>query len=273
MSGVSLDYLPGRIAARFGHADWDDIRLDVHLSLDVTLVTEYDEDGRPVGSPQRRVGAGTDFCVYLSSAYCPFHDFIAFLEAISVGLECCSFSWDAEGPTGTMSWTRAPDGLGNLAISWRAQGESVEHAVLVKRTDAVQSLYGAFRSFVDSSEYDPFRYEALSMREAVELTLRDGTPDQVIPALASLSATEAEDRLQRLGAWMDSPLRGWKLQEWPGAREEREPHELCLIPSEWDRWSAAEKIAHLEDGMTKHVGRGWGANLRKMRSRIIEELR
>jgi hypothetical protein len=272
MSPVRVDYVPGRIDVRFSHDTFDYIHLDVHLTGDTTVITPCNGQGNDVGEPEHRRGVNTRFTVYMSSLFCAFGDFIAFLEAIAVGVERCSFRWDAEGPEGGMSWLRSAHGMGTLGILWHSRGEDLDHGILVDRRQAVQALYGAFRSFVESTEYDPFRYEALSLRHAIDLTLQDGTAEDAVSMLVDLHAVEVEDLLQRLLSRLNSRDDKWRLQDWPGAEAEGTSGQLYLVSGEWDGWTVAQRLTHLDEILGVGVGSWSGANLRDLRSAIIEAM-
>ena len=272
MSPVKFDYVPGRIEARFSHDIHDYIHLDVHLTRDDTVITPCDQDGNATGESEHRYGISDRFTVYMSSPFCAFGDFIAFLEAIAVGVQRCSFRWEAEGPEGRMSWSRSASGMGTLGIQWYSRGDDIDHGILVDRYQAVEALYGALRSFVDSSEYDPFRYEALSLGDAIEVTLQDGTLADVAHLLAGLDALQVEDRLQRLLANLHSRTDTWRLQKWPGFQGEWKFELLRLVPPAWDGWPMAERMARLSGLLDYRAGSWFGANLRKLRSPIVESM-
>jgi len=93
-----FDYTPGRIEARFSHgSDFDYVRLRLRMRSAAVTTTPCDgrlRIGRPVDYPAPRA----HLSVYMTSVFCPFADFIRFLEAIAIQVQECGFEWDPEGP-------------------------------------------------------------------------------------------------------------------------------------------------------------------------------
>ena len=140
----------------------------------------------------------------------------------------------------------------------------------------IETLYVAFRSFVESPEYDPFRYERLTSGEEYGLLLQDESVNDLGDVLAALDAEHAGAVLMRLDAAVYSRGIGtgarprfpvsYFLEEKGGAEGA-----ALLFPSEWDAWSQDRRLKHL-DAFFGEVGSSWsGANLRTLRSRMIED--
>lgn len=279
MAGTFFNYEPGSIQVSFSHDEkFDYINLDVELIQDVTITTACDDQFRP-DLPERHQGDPLKFSVYFSSVFCPFGDFIRFLEAITIEVQECGFDWDPEGPYGKMQWTRRfLNDTGFLTITWESHSEKFSHRVMLNTRQAVRALYGAFRHFVESAEYDPLRYEEISNGEAFKLVLADATLDDLEAGLLPLDSETVHSVITRLrevtGArhiegpkashslsyyfeanWADRPLTEWDK----------------LIPDNWDSLSPDQRTAALREAFGWGNGSWDGANLRELRSVLIEE--
>ncbi len=84
MGGVSFDYTPGRIDARFRHASMSGmIVLQIRMSQAFVTTTVSDENwklGESVNHYQRAV----DESMYIWATFCPFSDYIGFLDAVTL---------------------------------------------------------------------------------------------------------------------------------------------------------------------------------------------
>ena len=160
MAGTIFDYKPGRINARFRHGSgFDTIVLRIRMS-GATVITTPCDDQFQKGNPVNHVADRQDFSVYMTSVWCPFADFIRFLEAIVIQVRECSFDWDAEGPDGGMKWERRfINENGFLTIEWHSRHSKFEHRMMLDTRQTVKTLYTTFRRFVESPEYDYLRYE------------------------------------------------------------------------------------------------------------------
>lgn len=278
MAGTYFDYQPGSIEAKFSHdIDFDFINLDVRLVGDTTMMTYCDEQGKfanPILHKKKTVG----FSVYFSSVFCPFQDFIRFLEAITVEVQECGFDWDPEGPMGRMNWRRRfVNDTGFLTIEWQAHKERFSHRTMLNTRQAVKALYESFRSFVDSDEYDPLRYEEISNGEAFQLVLSDASLDELVNALIQLNFQSAHSAISRLrdtaserssqGPMVAFPLDYFLQPDWS---------ELPL--SEWEpwiseKWETLNQTERADDlrAMLVWGKLGWsGCNLRGLRSTLVE---
>ena len=139
MSGIFFDYEPGRIHARFSHrGKSDDINLEIRMDGDVTTTTDCDDEWH-LAEPENWQKDGTEFTVYMSSVFCPFPDFIRFLEAISIEVQECGFRWMAEGPDGAIQWTRrAIQDTGFLTVEWSSE-DSFSHRMMLNTRQAVRT--------------------------------------------------------------------------------------------------------------------------------------
>jgi hypothetical protein len=279
MAGTFYDYQPGQIESRFSHdTEFDYINLDIRMVGSITTTTACDDYGHFAG-PEHHQAEPLEFSVYFSSVFCPFWNFFRFLEAVTIEVQECAFEWDPEGPTGRMHWHRRfVNDTGFLTIEWVSK-ESFRHRTMLNTRQAVRSLYEAFRAFVTSEDYDPLRYEEeVSNGEGFQLVISDATLNDLTQVLVPLNSTEAHSVITRLrettgarkmkGPKLSFPLpyyfeEGWSelpLSEWD-----------TWLSTEWDSLNQEQRIADLQELFVSGC-LGWhGANLREMRSTIVEE--
>ena len=197
MSGIFFNYVPGRIDARFRHGAWDSIILRIKMRDAVVTQTPCDDAfrlGKPINWRAHRV----DCSVEMTSVFCPFGDFVRFLEAIAVQVQECAFGWDAEGPDGRLHWQRSRlHKSGFLTITWsgshNGHPQDFSHRMHLDTHQTVSMLYRAFRRFVESPAYDPLRYEQCVFQDAVQLVLANGKTDDFARAMILLSSNEANN--------------------------------------------------------------------------------
>jgi hypothetical protein len=279
LPALSFRHQPGTMQARFYHGTFDYIELGLRMGGATTWVQEVEPGaGNPLGPEIRHAAPSVEQTVYFSSAFCAFPSFIRFLEAITIGVEECGFTWDPEGPHGHMQWHSGDRDEGTLRLAWSSRDEKFDGTTPMRTHDAVGTLYTAFRAFVDSPEYEPFRYERLQEWDAYSLILEDATLGQFARAVASLPAVEAGAVLDR--AWNCASARERCLEEDGQRRQTLEWFMLARpdtttqalsLPDSWDGWSQTRR--------TRYLGRRWsgaafgvdGANLRHLRSKAIEE--
>jgi hypothetical protein len=178
-----------------------------------------------------------------------------------------------------MKWhRRCVDDTGFLTIEWLSSRSTFSHRTMLNTRQAVKTLYQSFRSFVTSEDYDPLRYEEVTNGEGFQLVIANASLDDLVSALIPLDTTAVHSVITRLretagartikGAKASYPLSYYFDQCWS---------ELPL--SEWDSW-ITEKWDTLNQGQRADDlfdlfgggGLGWyGANLRELRSPIVEE--
>lgn len=279
MTYVLFDYKPGHIEARFSHEpEFDFIELGIRMTGDITTTTECDEHGRKM-EPVSYQKETADFTVYISSVFCPFKDFMRFLEAITLDVQECAFGWDAEGPDGRMHWLRRlPHDTGFLAVEWMSSKKNFSHRMMLNTRETVSMLYLAFRAFVDSPEYDPLRYEELNYGESFELMLSDASLGDLAERLAEMNAGTVKRVFKSLAnsvndRHMKGPKLSFPIKHFLEASEPVEPssHYNEWIDPEWDTWDTGRRLIQLE-GIFSWGGMSWyGHNLREMRSKLIED--
>jgi hypothetical protein len=270
---VTLRYAPGSVLARFSHGTFDYIELDLRMGGETTWIQDWDAAaGRNVGEPTRLSKPSIERRVYFSSLWCAFPSLVRFLEAIAIGVDECAFTWDPEGPFGEMRW-HGNGKEGTFTLTWSG-GESFRWSTRVCARDLVQSLYGGFRSFVESDDYDPMRYEQLRRWDMYALVLADAHLGQLARALANRSRHECALVLHRLDGVAsrraDTAHPRQPLQWFLDVPNDSEP-DWIELPAGWDGWTARQRMRHLGRQWRRPVDSWSGSNLRKLKSRIIED--
>ena len=283
MSGIFFNYQPGRISARFQHGSgFDTIVLRIRMNGAIVTTTPCD-DQFPKGNPVNHVARAKDFSVNMTSVWCPFADFIRFLEAIVIQVKECSFDWDAEGPSGKMMWERRfVNENGFLTVEWYSRSAKFKYRMMLDTKQTVRMLYTAFRRFIESPEYDPIRYEELKAGEAFRLVLTKDTESNIenlVEKLVELDVRSAERLIfslcqiihQRMcdKPWVRYSLQHYVLLSKEAIVEEREWN--TWLPADWDIKDKVQRRTEIIEGVFNVGPPNWyGANLRLLRSPLIE---
>jgi hypothetical protein len=279
MAGTYFEYTPGRIATRFSHdAEFDYVNLDISMDGDITTTIDCDEDNR-LGKPQDHKRERVNLRVFMSSVFCPFRDFLRFLEAITLEVQHCSFGWDAEGPNGEMHWQRRfIRDTGFLTITWDANENEISHRMMLNTRQTVKELYSAFRTFVESPDYDPLRYEELANGEKFSLVLSDASLEDLARAIAALNVDGAHAAIRRIqDAVSNRSLRGPKLS-FPityfvdvrtVANYSGDPD--TSMPADWKDLEVEQRMTRLMEIFEGDGSSWYGDNLRELRSKMVEE--
>ncbi len=90
-----------------------------------------------------------------------------------------------------------PQESGDLIVEWTSRGASFVHTTLLYTRDTVAGLYGALRSFAESADYNPFRYERLTLGESVPLLVPGTTADDLADRLVRLDGFAAMTAIGR----------------------------------------------------------------------------
>jgi len=285
MGGVFFDYTPGRIDARFRHAAMSGmIVLRIRMSEAFMTTTQSDENwklGESVNHYQRAV----DESMFIWATFCPFRDYIRFLEAVALQVQECAFEWDAEGPEGRLEWRRRfIDDTGFLTLKWdgsfRGHSHKFSHRMMLNTRQMVRMLYSAFRRFVESSEYQPMRYEKMKIEETFSSVIKDATLDDLVKVVVDCSAQRAESLIYAIrGAVSDCVHDGarasYPLQYY--IEKSVAPVDLddfnSWIDKQWDSWDQVRRASYLRETLFPWSDLVYwvGANLRGMRSTLIEE--
>ena len=252
MSGQFFDYQEGRVDVRFRHEKHDWLRMLVRGYGESTTVTDVDDDFEPTSSRVLEMTRRQLSC-RISSVFCPFRSLLAWLEAVATGVQECAFEWEAEGPFGRLAWNHL-----HLVLEWHEDDRKDGMRIRAGRKQVVRAFYSAFRRFVESTEYDPLRYERLRNGEAMVLKIEGRlTEDEFIGQLLILGGTEAEARLQEI--WPLGELRdgGVVTRPW--------------LEPKWDRWAIPARRDYLRKIFAMQGLGHWGAPLRSLRSEIVEQ--
>ncbi len=271
MSRYFFDYGIGRLNVRFVSAGQGFIDMHLRLRTGVDRVTEVDEGFEPTGSSS---GGGELIRrrLEISGAFCPFPQMIAWLEAISLGLDHCGWWWSAEGPCYEMKWNGA-----ELKIEEHADEPPEELRVRLDRRQMVAAFYRSFRRFVGSRRYRPADYEKRRFGEIMVDAEGHGlTEEQLRGRLLTLGAAELEPMLQ---GWHLSGIfaREEDADQFPGAYRDPEARigrlrlwRFPYVTNEWNGWDAPRRHARLRE-IFDFVHDGYfGTPLRGLRSEIVE---
>lgn len=298
MAGTFFDYTPGKLEVRFEHGEHGDT-INMFIKMHGAKIATSDcNDQFKKDDPIDHASPKFEFMVYMTSVWCPFADYISFLEAITTQVKRCSFSWDAEGPDCAIQWTRRfrnEDGF--LTIEWCGK-EEFEHRMHLETKQVVGELYQSFRSFVESKRYDPLRYERLTIGEMLLLGLGGQySLEQIVAHIKTLDTVEArklidsifERGYRRSGvnkpddSWPESlnelgqPIEFSECLLLYGAHHQTNDDDMDTeksiryIDDSWKNFNISAKEEYL-DKLFKSVSSWWfGKNLREMRSTIIED--
>lgn len=280
MSQFYFDYTPGHISARFAHgSEFDYIEFYLRMGGEARTVEERSDDDRE-GTVREEREEIRDHNLYMSSVFCPFEDFIRFLEAIAIDVQEVAFEWEAEGPTGAMRWTRSRLGeSGHLMVEWSGRGRSFVQQTHLYTRDTVAALYGGFRSFVESADYNPFRYEALTLGDCVPLLIPGAAPETLADRLVQLDGIAAMSAISGLVCAADARYRGqtgaYPVEHFLDARtalpaDHRLSDEQMRDAETWDAAGEPQRREMLTGEFSYRVRSWHGHNLRSLRSNLIE---
>jgi hypothetical protein len=278
MTSILFEYEAGHIDATFSQdSRYDYIKLDMRMDGDITTTTECNLEGY-LADPEQYQKEGVEFTVYMASVFCPFPDFIRFLEAITLDVQECAFHWDAEGPDGEMRWERRYlEDTGFLTVNWCSNKDQFSHRMMLNTRQVVRMLYSAFRSFVESSDYDPIRYENLSYGDSFALVISNASLDDLSDKLVQLDAIDVEAVIQKLkGVVHERNIKGSKMSfpveyflEGTEAIVPSSEQDPVILP-EWGSWDLAQRRVDLKDIFGWRYISNFGANLRQLQSTLVE---
>lgn len=156
-----FDYLDGYLDVEFTKAMTGDIFFEFHLKGDSVIRTPGRFEPFELGASEFDIAEDSVLKASASSSMCKFcYEMVRWLEAVVCNVYQCSFSWDAEGPEGSLSWSRYGDG-GTLKLSWSGSNyaPAFDRTVRLNKERMVHSFYRSFRNFVESDRYNPKEYE------------------------------------------------------------------------------------------------------------------
>ena len=280
-----FDYTPGRIDASFRHASRSGmIVLRISLAEAFVTTTESDENwnlGKSVNHYQRSV----DESMFIWATFCPFRDYIRFLEAVALQVQECAFEWDAEGPEGRFEWRRRfIDDTGFLTINWdgsfREHSHKFSHRMMLNTRQMVRMLYSAFRRFVESPEYRPMRYEKMKVEETFATVINDATLEDLVNILVVCGSERAESLIYAIRVAVSECVHDGRQVSHPlqyYSDKSVDPVELddfnSWIDKQWDMWSQEQRANYLRETLFSWSDLVYwdGDNLRGLRSKLVEE--
>ena len=281
MSIILFNYEAGLINATFKQDQRSHyIKLDIRMDGDITTTTERNIEEDMITEPEQHQKESVECAVYMSDTWCPFSDFIRFLEAITLDVQECAMHWDAEGPDAEIRWKRRfRNDTGFLTVDWSSNKNSFNHRMMLNTKQTVKMLYTAFRSFVESKDYDPLCYEAINNGDSYALVISDASLYDLSERLVKLDANIVETTIQQLNdiAW-ERCIKGTRLSypieyffggsyTMPSSSEKT----LVLQP-EWDSWNIEQRRANLNSVYDWRFSMNYsGDNLRQLRSTLIEK--
>ena len=275
MAGTFLEYFAGYLRVAFSGAWRGELYMDLIFHGDTIAATRCD-DQFVKGDPDIHVHEDALTRTWISSTLCAFPALIAWLEAVTCGVQECAFSWDGEGTDGEMRWRGSFDS-GLLEIVW-TKGD-IKREVYLNKVQMVRAFYDSFREYVESDRYDPLQYESLDAGECCELVLEGGDLSALADALAERSRREA---LALLDAMLDLAYdekagypRRASLEMFidkANASRQDEDEEEKWFTKEWDTWSVERRRRDVvEKVFTGGTSIGHGSRLRELRSPRVED--
>ena len=283
--GTFFDYTPGRLDARFRHASRSGmIVLRIRMAEAFVTTTESDENwnlGESVNHYQR----SADDSMFIWATFCPFRDYLRFLEAVALQVQECAFEWDAEGPEGRLEWRRRfIDDTGFLSINWegslRGPSRKFSHRMMLNTRQMVRMLYSAFRRFVESREYQPMRYEEMKIEETFSMVINDASLGDLAKVLVTCNLNRAESMIHAIRTVVaervyDGGNASYPLQYY--IDHSVDPVELddanTWLNSGWDAWGQERRADYLQGQIFSLSDAVYwsGGNLRNLRSPLVEE--
>ena len=270
-----FNHFDGYLRVAFSNGSYGDLNMDLTLHGHTTAMVPRNDDG---AAGHIEVSTLDDAAVrtWLCASQCPFPRFIAWLEAVVVGVQECAFQWDGEGPDGELRWFDLWKS-GRLRVSWLGK-ERFEREVRLNKAQMVRAFYGAFRGFVESNRYDPLDYEELTLGEALALVLDGDDLDAVAEALARRFRGEAfalmeEMRDLAFDREAGYPRRATLAQfiERATQRKSDDSEDARCIPMEWDCWAfERRRLEVLEVVFKGGTLIAFGSKLRELRSSLVE---
>ena len=284
MAGIFFDYTPGQIDVAFKHGYLSCfIDLRIRMADAIVTTTPCDENWK-LGKPTDHRENGIEESVCFSAIFCPFKDYIRFLEGVCLQIQECAFSWEAEGPEGRLEWKRRYlDDTGFLTIKWdgceKWNSSQFSHRMMLNTRQMVRMLYSSFRNFVESTEYDPVRYERMNVGEGFSLILEDCSINDLAKIIVDYDLQRAESLLYQFrkvfsdrqcdGERLVYPLKYYlDASVVPVVLDELN----SWINKDWVCWTREQRMTELQKNIFEFEGLGWsGSNLRNLRSTLVEE--
>ena len=225
--------------------------------------------------------------VRLSHIYDPLPDMLAWLEAITIGVEECGFRVDEEGAFVNFSahkQLRADDqSRVYTVINIVPQYDVQPLQAIMPTTDLVAAFYRAFRTFADSPGYVRKQWEYLTLEQVIHEQL-GMTASAWIDSVISLELRQLQMALWRLapqilvnsGSYLDNIGTEAELMELTGKTIGEAGGLPCYWPLPQELWGPYAKKNEqaqrkfLEECLPEQIGSWGGTPWRRMRSSLIE---
>jgi hypothetical protein len=271
MSGCFFNCGPGRLTVHFVQRNHGWMYMHLRLRAGVDTVTQMDESFAP---PASSSGGGELLrrILRISAVFCPLPQMIAWLEAVSLGLNRFSWQWDGEGCDYCLEWNGS-----RLVIGDDSSAQPGELRVQLPRRELVAGFYLRFRRFAQSRRYRPADYERRRLGEIlVEADGRGLIEEEQRGRLLTVGAAELERTLQ---GWHGKGIlaREQCSDRFPSAYLDPEAQRGSMrlwrfpyVADDWDGWDTPRRRWHLRE-IFDSVDEGQsGTPLRSLRSEIVE---
>ena len=286
MNGTLFTYTEGYLRVEFRPLSYGDYEIDLHFNADGVVRTPCDDDF-VMGQPKIQFASDLHVVAETSSTTSSFFkDMLAWLEAILCDVQECAFTWEAEGPEGSLRWFNHFDNRGRLHLTWggtRKRPGTVDRSFLLGREQTVRAFYEALRSLASSKTYDRLEHEPVTIAECVECILDEEDQLAFPAALATRDRKEADaliDALlnhafdKHLGFPRRAPLSHFLASA--GNILCCEPKDRTAvverIEPDWDTWSPERRHRHVLNSI--YASDAWfscGERLIDLRSQRIED--
>lgn len=223
---------------------------------------------------------GDTLKINLSHVFEPLPSLLAWLEAIAVGVDECSFEIDEEG---TMVMFRASSrGGGNIRVRIEPSYEFKPFDFNLPARQFVGTIYQAFIDFSRSSEYKPQQWEMFTLADSV--IERSGlTCQQWVNSLLSVNKRELQKTIWRMDRQVYVDMDNELDREGSRYATDEEVLELTGKPpvpgkllhfwplDEWDGLHGDDARRQLlQDLLKERVGSWSGVPWRHMRSKLLD---
>ena len=231
---------------------------------------------------------GYEVNIRASGVFDPFPDLIAWLEAVTVGVQECAFDMEEEGPEKRFEYQKVTYNKFRFRIT--DNYEKILLNAFVDSKQIVSAFYNGLKEFASSDEYqnnkseweDELLWERMSMagsppvrREVVSHYLLQQKREKIIEVffkfapLVYISFPDAKDKgeeISRYGEYVmkpDDPDTKQGLVETP---------QYWPIPEDFDAWTLDKRSQYLEECLDENVnGTKCGKRLGNIRSAIIDQ--
>jgi hypothetical protein len=202
----------------------------------------------------------------ISAILCPFKSLIVWLESVVNDTKDTSFYWDAEGSEGMIGFKSS-----HLYVHWPCiyASDLAESKFFCEadKKQVIKAFYEGFRSFVSSEDYKPELYDAISLGEELAIKSYAGlTQQEIVGVLLTLSSNKFNAKLNDI-----RPFSLGLIYQLLGDEVAYSKNKSYLM-NEWDSFNIYEKRKLLKTILKVNKTIGSKTNIRKVRSKKIEEL-